>query len=280
MPTRDGTAAVRQDVGMALTTHVFGSDSPDAPTVMAIHGLTGHGRRWEALAADQLAHVRVVAPDLLGHGQSPWVPPWSLEQHVDALVEVVDEFIPAAARPFVVAGHSFGGALAVRLAQRLGDDVSGLVLLDPAQGLDPAWALEVATDSLAHWDHADADDARRAKREEGWADISDELLDKEIDVHLLELETGRVAWRVSAPAAATAWSEMSRPAALPPPGLPTTVVVADRVDPPFVRPDFLEACARERADSVQVVHVDCGHMVPYLEPGFTARAILAMTDRN
>lgn len=264
---------------MPLHTEFFGPASPDAPSVLAVHGLTGHGRRWAALAAEHLPEVRVVAPDLLGHGHSPWVPPWSFAHQVDALAEVVDEHLGSA--PFVLVGHSFGGALAIRLANRLGTErISGLVLLDPAQGLDPTWALEVATDSLAHADYADADAARAAKRSEGWADVPDRLLDKEIDDHLIDLSNGRVGWRVCVPAMAVAWSEMAEPPALPPRGLPTTVVIADRVEPPFVRPDFRKAVAEQRADSVEVIHADCGHMVGFDAPDLTARLIRSMLERS
>ncbi|MFW0792394.1 alpha/beta fold hydrolase [Gordonia sp. CPCC 205515] len=261
---------------MSLHTEFFGPDSPGAPTVLAVHGLTGHGRRWEALAAEFLPDMRVIAPDLLGHGHSPWVPPWSFTAHVDALAEVVDEHL--AAQPLVLVGHSFGGALAIRLANRLGSErVSGLVLLDPAQGLDPAWALEVATDSLANWDYADAAAARAAKRSEGWAQVPDRLLDKEIGDHLIELPNGRVGWRVCAPAAAAAWSEIAGALVLPPAGLPTVVVVADQVDPPFVRAEFLEAVAAQR--EVTVIHADCGHMVPFLAPELTAQLVRSMFDQ-
>ncbi|MGV9711767.1 alpha/beta fold hydrolase [Gordonia sp. NPDC003424] len=265
---------------MPLHTYEFGPDTAGTPIVLAIHGLTGHGRRWEALAHEHLPDVRVIAPDLIGHGHSAWTPPWSFTAHLAALADVVDRHIHSTARPFVIVGHSFGGALAVRLANLLpAQDVAGLILLDPAQGLDPSWALEVATDSLAHWGYADADAARAAKRSEGWADIPDRLLDKEIDDHLIELPDGRVGWRISAPAAATAWSEMAGDVVLPPENVPTAVVVADRVDPPFVRPAFLEAVAAQRADSVEVIHADCEHMVPFLEPELTARLIRSMIGK-
>ncbi|ATD71807.1 alpha/beta hydrolase [Gordonia amicalis] len=259
----------------ALNTYVFGGGSAEStPTVLAIHGLTGHGRRWEPLAR-HLGGVRIVAPDLIGHGRSPWRPPWSIEHHVRALSAVLDEHVPDG-RPIVVAGHSFGGALALHLANRRPDAVKGLVLLDPAQGLDPEFALEVATDSLDNWDYANVDAARAAKKSEGWADVPDDIMEAELTEHLIPRPHGQVGWRVSAPAAAASWSEMARPAVLPPPGVPTHIVVADQVQPPFVRPAFLEACASERGGDVTVHHADCAHMVPFLEPELTATLIRSL----
>ena len=196
-----------------------------------------------------------------------------MADHVEAISAFIDHAIAPGKRPLIVVGHSFGGALAVRLAAQRPDDVRGLVLLDPAQGLDPAFALDVATQSLENWDYADAEDAKAAKRAEGWAQVPADILDAEIAEHLILRPHGRVGWRVSAPMAATAWSEMSRPAQLPPAGLPTHVVVADRVDPPFVRPAFLDECATARADSVTVHHADCEHMVPLIEPKLCAELI-------
>ncbi|MFT4127699.1 MAG: alpha/beta fold hydrolase [Gordonia sp. (in: high G+C Gram-positive bacteria)] len=249
---------------------------PEAPAVLALHGLTGHGRRWEALATGHLPDLHVIAPDLLGHGHSPWQPPWGIADHVEALAAVVDTHIPATARPAIVVGHSFGGALAIHLAHRRPDAFSGLVLLDPAQGLAPGFALTVATDSLAHWDYPDANAARAAKRAEGWARVPDDLLEAEIAAHLIPRPDGRVGWRVCAPMAATAWSEMSRTALLPPAGLPTHVVVADRVDPPFVSTGFLDACGAHRPDSVTIHHADCEHMVPFVAPDLCAALIRSL----
>ena len=51
--------------------------------VLALHGLTGHGRRWEALATRPPAGRPLDRrPDLRGHGRSTWAPPWGLEAHV------------------------------------------------------------------------------------------------------------------------------------------------------------------------------------------------------
>ncbi len=251
-----------------LHTEIYGPTT--GSTVLAIHGLTGHGRRWQPLASQHLSDVRIVAPDLLGHGHSSWDAPWTFDAHLDALDAAIEAHIAPRERPFILVGHSFGAALSIRLAQRRPDDVAALILLDPAQGLDPVWAAQIAGESMAHWTYADADAARAAKRSEGWADVPDAILDAEIETHLIPLGDA-VGWRVSQPAAATAWSEMAQPAALPPPDVPTTIVVADRVDPPFVTDEFLRAATE--LTTVSVEHVDCEHMVPFLAPDLVANLV-------
>ncbi|MCF8606318.1 alpha/beta fold hydrolase [Gordonia sp. HY442] len=259
-----------------LHTHVFGSDDPEGPVVLALHGLTGHGARWGRLA-DDLPGVRVLAPDLLGHGHSSWEPPWGVADHVAAVAETVDALV-STNRPMVVVAHSFGSAVAISLAHTRPDLVAGLVLLDPAQGLDPTQARAYAEATLAHWGYPDADAAVAAKRAEGWYDVSAAILDDELDQHLVSDDACGVVWRVSPPATATAWSEMARPFRLPPESVPTHVVVADRVDPPFVRPEFLAACVAERSTTVTVHHVDTEHMVQFLAPELCARLVRELVD--
>lgn len=263
----------------ALHTHLFGPATGGVPHVLAVHGLTGHGKRWERLSLDHLPGVRVVAPDLLGHGRSPWEPPWRIDDHAAALAEVLDRHVAADDQPVVVLAHSYGSAVALALAERRPADIAGLVLLDPAQGLEPTFAGTVAESAMTHWGNTDAEDAKAAKRMEGWGAVPADILEREVAEHLIPAPGGGVRWRVSAPAAATAWSEMTGAFRLPPPGVPTHVVVADRVDPPFVRPEFLAACAADRADSVTVHHVDTEHMVPFLVPEFCAELVRELLAR-
>ncbi len=263
----------------ALHLQTYGPTASDR-LVLALHGLTGHGARWAHLAADLPDH-RIVAPDLLGHGDSSWDPPWSYAAHLDGLDSVVAELDS----PIIVVGHSFGGALAIRLAQRHPDQVRALVLLDPAQGIDPARARDVSAASMAHWTYPTPDAARDAKRGEGWAAVPGAILEEEIATHLrpsdqVGLPAGAYGWRVSQPAAATAWSEMATAFELPPMGLRTDIVVADRVQPPLVSQSFLDACRTQRADSVRIHHADCEHMVPFLEPDLVARLVAAATLRS
>lgn len=245
--------------------HAFGP--ADGPLVLAVHGLTGHGRRWAALARDHLADVRIVAPDLRGHGRSPATPPWGFEAHVHDLVSVLDGLSPA-----VVVGHSFGGAIALHLANTRPDLVRSLVLLDPAIGLEPARLLTVAEQTLESPDYTDVVEARADKVNGSWGEVAPELLDEELAEHLVPWPNGRVGWRISLPAVTACWGELAREFVLPPPGMRTSLVQAMKVQPPYVTPQFHAALVASEGP-VTVAEWDCDHMVPQSRPELVAELI-------
>ena len=117
-----------------LHLHRYGPPGP--VQVLALHGLTGHGRRWRTLATRHLPEIALAAPDLLGHGRSSWSAPWTFDANVAALATLIEN---EADEPVLVVGHSFGGAVGLHLAAACPDLVSGLLLLDPAIGLDGQW---------------------------------------------------------------------------------------------------------------------------------------------
>ena len=249
-----------------LHVHRYGPSAP--PRVLAIHGLTGHGRRWEQLAA-HLPGVAVVAPDLVGHGRSSWQAPWTIDAHAAALAAVLADVT----EPVLVVGHSFGGAVALHLAATHPELVSGLVLLDPAVGLDGAWMAEIAEAMLASPDYTDRAEARSEKVDGSWADVDDAQLEAELDEHLIELPSGRVGWRISVPAMISYWSELARPMSLPAKQIRTLLVRAGRTSPPYVT-DVLLDSLRGRLDTrFELVDLDCDHMVAQAKPAETAALI-------
>lgn len=246
----------------ALHVHRFGP-AERAPDILALHGLTGHGKRWERIALGQLPGSRVLAPDLRGHGRSPWTPPWGIDAHVADLLELLRLEAP---QPVVLIGHSYGANIAVHLARAALHQVRALILLDPAMGLEPAWALEIAERYLRCPDYPHAQEARDDKFYGGWSDVPAEVLDADIAEHLVDLPGGRVGWRVCAPAMVAAWGEMARPAVLPPAGLRTTVVRAAKVQPPFITDLYVEELRAHLGELLEVRAVDNQHMIDQSRP--------------
>lgn len=116
------------------------------PVVVLLHGWPLNRSIWsEVLDPIAGAGFRVLAPDLPGFGESP---PMEREQAtVEAFADDIAQFLEAFRDgPFAVAGHSFGGYVALALAERRPDLVGGLGL--------------VSSRTLA-----DSDAARKGRRE-------------------------------------------------------------------------------------------------------------------
>ena len=254
-----------------LHVHRYGPAQP--PDVLAIHGLTGHGRRWQTLANRHLPDLAIAAPDLLGHGRSSWAAPWTLDSNAYALAALLDS-----AGPVVVVAHSFGGAVALNLAATRPDRIAALVLLDPAVGLDGAWMRDIADDMFASPDYTDREEARAEKANGSWGDVDPAELRRELDEHLIELPNGRVGWRISIPAMMSYWSELARPIMVPPEGIPITLVRAARTDPPYVTDELLTGLGA-RPDFT-LVDIDCDHMVAQAQPAETAAVIRKHLKRS
>src|SRR4051794_10751989 len=106
--------------------------------VVLVHGYGEHSGRYEHVAQELVARGSlVVGPDHVGHGHSEGEAALveDFEAVGDDLHAVVHE--SRADLPVVMVGHSMGGLIATRYAQRHRDDLAGLVLSGPAIGLGP-----------------------------------------------------------------------------------------------------------------------------------------------
>ena len=261
--------------GVTLHVHRYGPAGP--VQLLAVHGLTGHGRRWETVATRHLPEFTVAAPDLIGHGRSSWAAPWTLEANTAALGALLDA---DAEGPVVVAGHSFGGAVALSLAAQRPDLIAGLVLLDPAVGLDGEWMREIADSMFASPDYTDRAEARQEKVSGSWGEVDAAELDAELDEHLIDLPSGRCGWRISVPAMMAYWSELARAVTVPRDGTPVTLVRAGRTRPPYVTDELVLSLDAALGPNLEVLEWDCDHMVPQARPAQTAEVIRTHLERS
>lgn len=251
-----------------LHVHRFGPSGP--VRLLAIHGLTGHGKRWQPLADQHLAEIAVAAPDLIGHGRSSWAAPWTIDANVAALTALLEQ---QADGPVVVVAHSFGSAVALHLAATYPDRVAALVLLDPAIGLDGEWTREIADAMLASPDYPDAAEARAEKATGAWADVDPAVLDADLDDHLVALPNGRYGWRISLPAMMSYWSELARDIVLPPNGISTTLVRAAWTSPPYVNDQLIVGLQERLGADFRLLDFECDHMVAEARPAEVAALI-------
>ena len=251
-----------------LHVHRYGPSGP--VRVLALHGLTGHGKRWQPLATQHLAEITVAAPDLIGHGRSSWAAPWTIDANVAALATLLEQ---QADGQVVVVAHSFGSAVALHVAAAPPERVAALVLLDPAIGLDGERMREIADAMLASPDYPDAAEARAEKATGSWADVDPAVLDAEVDEHLVAMPGGRYGWRVSLPAMMSYWSELARETLLPPNGIGTTLVRAARTSPPYVTDRLIAGLQDRLGDEFELINFDCDHMIAEAKPAEVAALI-------
>lgn len=101
-----------------------------APAVLLLHCSASSGRQWDGLAAALADAYRPCAPDLYGYGAArPWSGPGALDLAKEAALAAAA--LPAAAAAIHVVGHSYGGAVALRLAASQPSRVRSLTLIEP-----------------------------------------------------------------------------------------------------------------------------------------------------
>lgn len=101
------------------------------PVVLMIHGASANAREFDWTLAPRLeGDMRILMADRPGHGHSErFEGADALGAQAAQMAGVLDALAPG--EKAVVVGHSFGGAVALRLALDRPDLVSGLVLLAP-----------------------------------------------------------------------------------------------------------------------------------------------------
>jgi len=106
-----------------------GSGAP----IVFLHGMGTSAATWNRCMELLEDRFTVVAPDLLGHGDSP-VPNDPAEYTRDRALVDVDDIVADLAEPPVLVGHSLGGYLALAYAATRPDAARGVVVLNTGPG--------------------------------------------------------------------------------------------------------------------------------------------------
>ncbi len=244
---------------MRLSTYEWGDMA--GPPVICLHGVTGHGARFEQLAT-RLPGFRVVGVDLRGHGHSGSEPPWGIATHIADLIETAGALGIETA---TWVGHSFGGRIVAELSAAAPELVGSAVLLDPALRIEPDVALASAEGLRPDTSFASLDDAVDAKLADGTLFTTPRsILEDEMAAHFEEGADGRWRARFSRVAAIVAWSEMA--AAAPPfPEQPTLLVLGAR--------SWITNTVVPKSPHLEVVTVAGGHSVLWDDFDGTAAAV-------
>jgi pimeloyl-ACP methyl ester carboxylesterase len=95
------------------------------PALVLVHGAGGSHLDWPP-ALRRLPNVRVIAPDLPGHGRAPGPGRQDTLAYARDICALLDAL---AIRRAIIAGHSMGGAIAQQIALDMPDRAAGLILI-------------------------------------------------------------------------------------------------------------------------------------------------------
>ncbi|GAY08368.1 alpha/beta fold hydrolase [Pseudonocardia sp. N23] len=115
------------------------------PTVVLLHGLASSSATWAAALPLLGRDAYVIAPDLLGHGESakPRSGDYSLGAYAAGLRDLL---VALGLDRATVVGHSFGGGVAMQFAYQFPEHTERLVLVaSGGLGPDVTFALRAAT---------------------------------------------------------------------------------------------------------------------------------------
>jgi lipase len=238
---------------LTLARREWGDES--LPPLVCLHGVTSHARHFERLAETLADRFRVVALDLRGHGDSPWEPPWSLEQHVEDVLEAASDGAAA------WLGHSFGGRVAYEVAAAAPERVARLVLLDPAIRLPPHVALAAAENARRDRSYVSFEEGIDRRYEESvLTSAPRELVAEELRHHLLQADDLRWRYRYCQSAVVAAYGEMARePPAFEGVRIPTLLVLGRTSYLPYDH--LLDAHRAALGDLLEVKIVAGGHTI-------------------
>lgn len=98
------------------------------PAVLLVHGIPGAGAVWREVSRQLSPRFRVVAPDMVGFGESARTDDiqalWAVAQAA-AIIALMDDLGIDSA---LVVGHDFGGPVAAHLISQAPEKVTGMVL--------------------------------------------------------------------------------------------------------------------------------------------------------
>ncbi len=120
-------------------------EAGSGPPVVLVHGYPLDGAMWSGVSRALALRLRVIKPDLPGHGENPAPAPGSLEGHADFL----EALLAGLQGPVGLAGFSMGGYVALALMKRRPEKVRALALVDSRAGADDATGRAKRDEAIA-----------------------------------------------------------------------------------------------------------------------------------
>jgi pimeloyl-ACP methyl ester carboxylesterase len=105
-------------------------DYGSGPVVMLLHSSPGNSKMWQRVGDRLSDRFRIIAPDLPGYGKTTPQDP-SISPNLSYTAALIEALISVIGPPLVLAGHSYGGVVALNGALANPKIAKGVALFEP-----------------------------------------------------------------------------------------------------------------------------------------------------
>jgi pimeloyl-ACP methyl ester carboxylesterase len=234
----------------------------DAPAILLLHGFSSTALAWRGVGEALADKYRVVALDQRGHGASDWDAQgrYTIDDFV-ADARAVTQHLNLA--PFILVGHSMGGAISYSYASIFPQDVTRLVIEDaaPRPANDPRPPLQPMQAPV----FASRDDVVASVRE-AMPLMRDASVQERVDLYYMEHSDGTWRFRADVEGVRKALSSQNRNETLwghvKNIQCPTLVIRAGQ-EPPGISPETVELLEPTNPRIEVVTVPDAGHNIHF-----------------
>jgi esterase len=186
---------VDKTVGVnGLKLHYLEWGSPSSPTLIALHGLRGHGHSWDSFSEPMSGEYHILALDQRGRGDSDWAPDGRYTS--EAYVKDLEGFCEALQlQNFILMGHSMGGRNSMVFAARHPSMVNRLIIVDIGPEGDPQGSARIKREIVAaQEEYASFEELFEAQQKANPL-LSPEVLRRRLIYQTKALPDGKIGWR-------------------------------------------------------------------------------------
>jgi pimeloyl-ACP methyl ester carboxylesterase len=178
-------------VVQGLTLHYLEWGDPSSPTLIALHGLRGHGHSWDSFSAPMAGAYHIRALDQRGRGDSDWAPDG--QYTTEAYVKDLEGFCEVLQlRHFILMGHSMAGRNSLVFTARHPAMVTRLIIVDIGPEGDPR---RITREIIAAQEEYTSFEALFEAQQKSNPLLSPEVLRRRLTYQTKTLPNGTIGWR-------------------------------------------------------------------------------------
>ena len=177
-----------------LNFHYVDWGNEGAPVLLLLHGLRGHCRSWDDVAARFCGDYHVLALDQRGRGETDWAPRG--DYSTDAFVADLEEFCyTLGIEKFTLVGHSMGGRNSMAFAGRNPDLLEKLVIVDIGPDINPVGAARITRELVDVPLEFDSFEDALGQVMSQTRFTSESVMSRRLTYQTKELPNGKIGWR-------------------------------------------------------------------------------------